>query len=224
LVSAGLSLSGCGIESITFVEGPLEDEITPAIPPSVAVISFRHNDSTANQSDDFLGYELYYKLYDDALTDPWIDDNNSILAEPVPTGVGRLNNRGYRRVIRNEAPEAIPTILVTNKGLGYTIELDFFDSGFEPNATASWNDGSSTTINLRRNSDPTAGVYKSFFDIVVDSFVEDDEDVDEEIEDAAGSVDYIGVALYALGYGIEGGTFRQLYSEAVFLGYLELQP
>ncbi len=219
MVSAGLSLSGCGIESITFVEGPLEDEIT-VVDTAGGRLVFTHNNSTVNQSDDFLGYELYYKLYDDALTDPWSTDNISILAEPVPTGVGRLNNRGYRRVIRNEAPEAIPTILVTNKGLGYTIDLDFFDSGSETNATASWNDGSSTTINLRRNSDPTAGVYKSFFG----TFVEDDEDVDEDIEDAAGSVDYIGVALYALGYGIEGGTFRQLYSEAVFLGYLELQP
>jgi hypothetical protein len=213
-----LSLAGCGIESITFVEGPLDDEIGSDL--LGAVISFDHNDSTANQSDDFLGYELYYKLYANNTTDdPYVGDQNSILAEPVPTGIGRLTNRGYRRIIRGQQESAIPTILVTNKGLGYRIELDYLEVSGDTNATASWDDGSSTTIELRRNTPgATSGSFKSFFG----DYEEEDEDADADIVAADGPQER-GVAIYALGYGIEGGTFRQLYSEAVFLGYLLLQ-
>lgn len=214
-MSAVLGLAGCGIESITFVEGPLEDEVDSDL--LGARITFNHNDSPANQSDDFLGYELHYKFYrNNATDDPYVSDQNSILAEPVPTGIGRLTNRGYRRIIREQQESAIPTILVTNKGLGYTITLDF--SG-NTNATASWNDGSPTTVDLRRDTPgATSGSFKSFFE----DYEEDDEDADQAIVDAAADGD-LGVAIYALGYGIEGGTFRQLYSEAVFLGYLLLQ-
>ncbi|MFW5842811.1 MAG: hypothetical protein ACOCW6_02700 [Spirochaetota bacterium] len=214
-------MTGCGIESITFVEGPLEDEIDSEL--FLAEITFDHNNSTANQSDDFLGYELYYKLYANNTTDdPYVGDQNSILAEPVPTGIGRLTNRGYRRIIRGQQEAAIPTILVTNKGLGYTITLDFFESPDDPeddDATASWNDGSPSDVDLRRNTPgATPGSFKSFFG----EYEEDDEDADAEIVDAQADGE-LGIAIYALGYGIEGGTFRQLYSEAVFLGYLLLQ-
>lgn len=215
-----LHLASCGIESIAFVEGP--EPVLENTP--LARITFDHNNSDANQSDDFLGYELYYKFYDDAVIDPWEDDQDSILAEPIPTGTGRLTNRGYRRIIRGDQEEAIPAVLVTNKGLSYNVQLDFFDSPLDPtddDATASWDDGTQTTIVLRRNAladDVPGQEFKSFFG----SFNEDDDDVDSDIEAAAASND-LGVAIYGLGYGIEGGTFHQLYSEPVYLGYMVLE-
>jgi hypothetical protein len=212
-----LPLVSCGIESISFVEGPDEPFNEDTLG---ATITFDHNNSFVNQSDDFLGYELYYKFYDDSVIDPWEDDQNSILAEPIPTGIGRLTNRGYRRIIRGDQEEAIPVILVTNKGLSYTIELDFFKSGGDTDAVASWDDGTPTTIILRRNTpadDVPGQEFRSFFG----AFDEAHEDVDSDIE-AAAAANELGVAIYGLGYGIEGGTFRQLYSEPVYLGYMLL--
>lgn len=172
-----------------------------------------------------MGYELYYKLYPNNDTDdPFLSDQNSILAEPVPTGIGRLTNRGYRRIIRGNDEAAIPAILVTEKSNGYQITLDFFDTaGSEDDAIAFWDDGTPepppNSIAMRRNT-PGVSVdtFKSFFG----TYVVDDEDADQAIVDAA-AAGKLGVAIYALGYGIEGGTFRQLYSEAVFLGYVLLQ-
>ncbi len=211
---------GCGVDTIAFVEGPNADEVTAD--RLGARIVFNHNDSDANSSPDFKGYELYYKFYDDSVTDPWVDDQNTILADPVATGTSRLTNRSYRRVIRGNDQAGIPSIIVTSKTTEYAITLDFFESASDPTdteATASWNDGSPASIDLRRNTDATTpGTFKSFFG----AFSTSDDDADSTIVNAKSSGN-LGIAIYALGYGIEGGSFRQLYSEPVFLGYLVLQ-
>lgn len=233
-----VALSGCGLESIPFIAGPIDDEID--VVQETARITFTHND-TENDTDEFEGYDLYYKLYRDEEAgcdegEPCDEDRAYILDEPVRTGPNRLLGRSYLRMIYEPSPGEIPNIPVSDilKSDEFDVTLDLFSGSDEAqiDVIASW--GSDERA-LKRNvvSEQTAAnVYKSFLD--VRDYDDEDEDLQElldseddvvetTIEDVINN-DNLYISVYALGFGTDPGSLQSLYSEPVFLGYVRIDP
>ncbi|MFP4067808.1 MAG: hypothetical protein ACLFS5_09940 [Spirochaetaceae bacterium] len=223
-------LLGCGIETLPYVAAPKEDEADWDIDP--AFITFRHNDED-NDSDEFRGYELYYKLYEDEngstgcreADKPCNDDYEAILRDPVPTGTSRLTGRGYVRMIAGENPGEIPGITVSLANRGDEFDVDIYlTAGTDEDrdtARAEWPNGPQ---DLNRNVPSASDGFKRF--LATEDYDDDDDDlsaIDSEISDVIGN-DNLYMAVYALGYGIDPASLQEIYSRPVFLGYVRLEP
>jgi hypothetical protein len=228
LLIAVLVLVSCGIPSAGFIGPPGETDIQS--PESVPVLTFDHN-VAANATEDFKGYELYYRFYDNAAADTDYDqDQQQILAEPVQPGPDLLETNGYRRVVRASSESAgtqeRPLIQVPQeeKVQEFTVTLSFgLVSTVNPDeATASW---LGLQVPLARSGAqddsqaPKGFILGSYNGSEDDDLQQISRDIDQVIFDLD-----LYVALYALGYGIDGLAFDQIYSAPRFLGYFRLQP
>lgn len=221
-------LAACGIESIPFIAGPRSSEVDFVL--ETARITFLHNEND-NNTDEFEGYELYYRLYEDTLgtgcgENPDCEaDFDYILNNPVQTGPSRLLGRDYRRIVFNDAPGEIPNIPVSNgnKGTEFEVDIDMTADGLQTAVVADWPDGP-VQLNRGLPTQGNPGIYKSF--LVRDEYANDDEDVDHMPSDISDVIanDNLYASVYALGYGIDPGSLQALYSEPVFLGYVRLEP
>ncbi len=96
-----MGFSGCGLPSIALIEPPVEPGYAEGSlnSPGQQILYFRHN--RENDVDDFKGYDLYYKLYPPDTTDSstLTNDENDIESIPRETGPGRLQARGFLRLV-----------------------------------------------------------------------------------------------------------------------------
>ena len=235
LFVCGALLAGCGIPRVGFVAAPPLDSVELQDALSSPRIEFDHN-SELNDTDDFSGYVLYYRLYDRAASDTdYVEDEEFILNEPVQPGTDRLESRDYRRVVAaNESAvdaQTPPLLLVPPrlKGDSFTVRLSF-QPGSQANpeeANATYpSDGTPSPIQIplaRSVEEPGSQQPKGF--LLGDYNTATDKDL-SRFEDIAGVIDSneLFVALYVLGFGIDGLTFQALYSRPVSLGYFKLQP
>lgn len=236
-----LVLAACGIPRVGFVAPPLE-EVDVQDPNSSPRIVFRHN-AGLNNTEDFLGYELYYKLYDNgAAPEAYEEDRDRILQEPPVLGDGRLREEDYRPVIPADLqsvdghlPPLIP-VPDAAKELSFEVTLSFIPPPPGPTdptdeARAEWL-GPDTGLPARRvalarsvpDQGEAGGPPKGF---LLGEYVGDtDSDlnhVQRDLSEVIGNGD-LYMALYALGYGIDGLEFQRLDSRPLFLGYFRLQP
>ena len=225
LAAATMLFVACGIESTPFIAGPKPDEIDLIPETGTDRIEFLHNDND-NDTDEFRGYDLYYKLYEDEdglceAGDACRSDRDNILSNPVQTGPSRLLSRAYRRLVPENSPGQIPNVPVSNgiKGNEFTVDIDLTGGGASDNAfTATWPDAT-VTLNRRVSE---GGTYKRFLD--GGNYVDEDDDVDHsaitnDITDVINDGN-LYLAVYALGYGVDPGSLQALYSEPVYLGYV----
>jgi hypothetical protein len=228
LLIAVLVLVGCGIPSAGFIGPPGETDLQS--PESLPVLTFDHN-VDANATEDFKGYELYYRFYDNAAADTdYEEDRNEILALPVQPGTDLLTTNGYRRVVRAtgdpSGTQVLPLIQVPSdeKSREFEVKLSFaLVSPINPDeAAASW---LGLQASLARSGAPDDSVEHEGF-ILGDYNGTEDEDLQQISRDIEQVIfeEQLYVALYGLGYGIDGLTFEEIYSEPVFLGYFRLQP
>jgi len=223
-------LSGCGLEVLPYIAGPVENSVTGGID---GVFTFRHN-ANLNDVDEFLGYEIYYKLYDNSGgSAAYSADRAAIVADPELPGTSRLIGRGYRRMrsyssIPNISiplalpPPAIPVELA-NRGTEFTISVKFGqDAADEEAARAEWN---GKTVYLGRNIEQSND-NQSFFPVEETRYLASDADVGTDLAGTVASAIsgrdlYIG--LFAVGYGVDGQTFQEIYSVPVPLIYMTIQ-
>ncbi len=102
VVLSGVVLSACGLPSIPIIEPPVDPGYAEGTlnSPGQQVLRFYHNRD--NDSDDFAGYDLYYKLYppDGAgVASSLAADEDYIETTPKETGFGRLQERGFLRLV-----------------------------------------------------------------------------------------------------------------------------
>ncbi|MGM0673105.1 MAG: hypothetical protein ACQETQ_00265 [Spirochaetota bacterium] len=220
---------GCGIESTPFIAAPKDDETDTTLDP--ASITFLHNEND-NDTLEFSGYELYYKIYEDESPgcdsgDECFEDRRYILDSPVRTGPSRLRGRSYRRMIDEASPGQRPNIPVSDseKGNEFEVELDMYASTGSEQRTiiARWPDGPrNLERDVPRDGDPSKN--KAFLE--TDAYTDDDEDlgaVSTSVQEVINN-ENLYAAVYALGFGVEPGSLQDLYSEPVFLGYVQLRP
>lgn len=243
--------SACGLPTTAILSPPLE---SPLVLSSTS-LAFRHN--PLNNFDDFLGYELYYKVYParvtsgsgDATTPDALEaDRAAISAEPFAPNLSRIEARRFVRLgaasdRTSETAVALPSADTVEPHLGvsavqrdnaFDIRLDFPpDSGTTTEIIAEWPAGStSRRIGFRRRNDDTAAVsqpqtLESFWSAA--GYSVDDFDVGEMY---AGSEDVTvtalrrdltaRIAIVAVAYGTDALTFTPIFSEPVWIGYVEI--
>ena len=214
-------LIGCGLESFANLEGPKADEIRLPFGTS-HIVEFEHNEES-NNGEEFQGYRIYYKLYNNSSTSNTIDNDRSVIdREPVNRDPSRLDSRGYRQIIANNNA-TVPTIPIASsqRDAQFTITIDLSNNE-ATGSTAYW---PNTSVALYRNTiDESSNNFKRFPnesapDKLQDEFSARDDDADENIVSAIGGGEFY-VALYAIAVGIDN-TFQPLFSQPVFLIYEE---
>ncbi len=210
-------VSGCGIPSFVY--------IAPANRGNVdeTEVSFFHN--TNNNIDQFTGYDIYYKFYENSSAGNsscrneknFIDDSDTVVL-----GTSRLTSRQFRRIIKDDNENAIPVVIPPDKGSAHRFIISIADdTDIRDNSEIT---NSPDTAMLYRNvaeSDPDSDYkslngHSSFFN-------PDDADINgivNNINDLLVGED-LNIAFYAVGFGY-GDNFQVIYGEAIFIGYISL--
>ena len=226
-----LILLDCGLPMFAYLELP---DVGSIVSES-GVVRFNHNTSVNSLASGFIGYDLYYKLYnngnesDDAGISELRKDCAFISDEPIQLGVSRLENRGYRRVIANNDTTQIPTIEIPiidrRTDLVVTIDVSYLNTA-NPNSGTVRLSSNNTPTSLHRRARYNANYkYLSIDDETYGepdavSIVQDDIDVSEVIFNELDTTN-LHVGLFVISYGISP-SFQTLYSEPLFLGYLSM--
>lgn len=207
-------LSGCGIPQFVFFAAPELSTVTE-LP---ATIDFVHD--VENDSDSFLGYELYYKFYDPddvpAYEAAFASDRNAIEAASPGAVVSTLQSRSFFRIYSGIAGTS-PTLTVptADKATAFTFRISFADDAIptDVDATASWT--ASTTFDATLLRDLTQlGTQSAVGFAPEDVDPSSDNDMPTGLGVPVSAT--IRMALVALAYGVdfETGTFATIYSQA----------
>jgi hypothetical protein len=208
-------LTACGIPQIVFLAPP---EIG-TVEPLLATVPFEHDPE--NDTDSFLGYEVYYKFYhpetEEGVDGQAFSSDRAAIIGSSPTSVSAvLASRGYSRVTGTEDPAEPPSsnrplieIGASERGVPFSVTLEFPSS---ESATAR-SDGIATgPIYLSRNDDywPSPSEPLGFESTDVAPGAQAD------LPDDPQPLDYylMGIAVVAYGIDYVTGTFAAIYSTA----------
>lgn len=213
-------LASCGIPTTSFIGPPKADDIqSTSTPPTVL---FTHN-AADNGTDDFLGYEVYYKFYrsePDALNAEFGDDLQVVTDAAAVSGTGTLETRGFHRVWdAADDVGSLPLIPIASSESGdsFVVTLRFPDkaSAASPEPAAAQYLG--RTVYLSR--DPAllpTGADRGFESVALHTDPPDG-DVPPGIP-GTDTILHVGIAILAYGADNTGGTFGILYSGPVMVG------
>ncbi len=201
---------GCGIDDYPYLY-----PASGVSPLSSTTLDFTHN--TANDSAYFLGYEVYYRIYDgdssSAIATATSDDSyiRSSWDDISPDVIfARLNSKGYSRIVdvSSGAADAPPLVDVASADTGKTIYAEFALTAAGYGTIAI--DGSlAKNLLIRRNSYDSAGkAYRNFGDFKKDS--------DCLFEKGLDPADYAYVQAYVFAYGLDA-NFKPLISRPTML-------
>jgi hypothetical protein len=205
----------CGTETIPYLSPPS----SISADPTFLEVSFRHPGK--NDSDLFLGYEIYYKLYAPSqVPDAVTQDRNAVGQSPVRPDPSRLTSRGFTRLRlpRNQFSQDRPLAPIPRSATGDRVTVRFAPPsgddtpGFQP--FVFW---PGETRSLRRNTPDDTGQYKLFFD---ETYQVSDQDVTSTVWNA-GNSGAISIAFFALAFG-RTPDLKFFYSEPVYLSVFEL--
>ncbi|MFW6228395.1 MAG: hypothetical protein ACOC2V_02955 [Alkalispirochaeta sp.] len=238
---------GCGLPSIPVLEAPVNPGISTIDSPGLQILTFDHNRN--NDFDDFKGYDLYYKLYPPAgsVVDSSISgDESYIETVPKDTGPGRLQERGFMRLVpvtnRAGEPESIlstiegdsiPSIPFAPTDEGITFSLDLREPPNRPDGSVdrdaeeadlvvSWGDGGTSARGFRRrsatgsSSQPTAYFDGFWYGPGYDLNDYDISRMFGSSFDLDAFNNQITLVIYAVTYGVDT-DFQPYYSEPLRL-------
>ena len=202
----------------------------------VSSIEFSHN--TDNDIDQFNGYNIYYKFYDNSDDGAACKDDKSHIEDSsvVVLGPQRLLERKYRLLIRDDNRDNVPVIAVSNKGQRHTFRLVIADDQATANPLPSKIEfidagtGTTTDIFLYRNVTETSSAsnYKPLR--VLQGRNSEYLSGDTDVSASNTNITDIGLALnnsslyvafYVIGDGLDD-NFQRIYGEARFLGYISM--
>jgi hypothetical protein len=203
-----LGVAGCGIPQFVFIAPPVLDDVVE-IPPTM---TFHHD--PANDTDAFLGYEVYYKFYLPATAAGHFTDDRAMILNASPgTVITTLAARQYRRV-HVLGSEAKPLIRITpqERGVEFTIRLEFQQES-HTGGVARWSAATPRVVELVRDQRalglPTPPV----------GYTRGELSPQTAYPDLPGSPDrdHFQMGLAVVSYGIDyvTGTFGELYSTAI---------
>ena len=218
--------SSCGIPTIQVLAAPEVVSWTVA-PPTV---TFSHN-VIANSTENFIGYELYYKFYQHTPnpSEGEFGDDLSILGGAVPSsGTAAVTGQGFRRIWKaGDTVANLPLISIqlteppTDPATAFEVDIAFPDRVsilFPDPAEAAFLDRTDeNSTKLVRDPDVAPGASGKTFesdDIAIDP---NDLDIPAGIPPTD---DRIHMAVVILAYGIDytGGTFQPIYSDPLMAG------
>lgn len=201
------SFSTCGIPQFIVLQEP---EFV-AVPVLTNEITLSHD--TANDVDDFLGYEIYYKFYDPDGADSAFSSDEAAIATVGPgTAVSVLDQRGFNRVFSASDFGQIPTVKVSavQRSQSFTFDISFPNS---PGSTAAAAAVSTSTPpieqELVRDVSLVLTQGEGFAPADLDYTDPDVPDIDPPPAD-----DTVPMAVVVVAYGVDftNGTFSQVVS------------
>ncbi|RKX87836.1 MAG: hypothetical protein DRP59_12740 [Spirochaetes bacterium] len=207
------TFSSCGIDSYPVLYEPVVTSISSTSP-----ITFSHD--SRNDPDSFLvlGYDIYYRIYNDDNLDPFSYDDqikNDAALELTETVIGNLLNRNwnqmkhYRRIYLSDAelerdtPPSFPLSAATTQNFFISLYLDGTNSYIKNDF-----DTSQTLYFSRYLGNDAAGVPVTENFSLLD-FSTDDPDIFEPAS-------HYRVAFFALTYGLTTDT--ALHSSVLYIG------
>ena len=221
-----LILSGCGIPTVTFIAEP--------IPQQRFGSELRFEHTSENDTEDFKGYELYYKIYNADDTAVIENDQQYIQAAESP-GTARLTNREFLRMVRTETGEPggagieEPPMLPVGssaKGSRFLITVNFSEAA---GTVVVENPGESSIDQLllyRQNVLLTEQTEATEFDLFLDpaayqydpqQTTNNDADLAEMLNDAYDETNRYRAAVVVIAYGVDATDFQRIYSTPVYL-------
>jgi hypothetical protein len=207
----GLALCGlsCGLEDYPY--------LYPASTSTSAntTLTFSHN--TANDNAYFLGYEVYYRIYDGsasgasavASTDgAYIESNwNSVTPDVI---LARLKAKGYVRLVRLDRSVS-PLVLISSPGSSASVQLSL-----DANGLGYLFVGGSlySTFTVRRNAyDSSGSAYRTFGDFTKGS----DCNYEATGGTTSASVSNAFVKAYVFAYGLNSSNLNTVVSRPSLL-------
>jgi len=170
---------------------------------------FSHN--TNNDSASFIGYEIYYRIYEnasDAASDGATIQASWDTASP-DTVVQRMKNLNYVQVIDEYVGLQKPFISVdpadTSNDIFISMTFDASGSGSIKNESVE------TLIRIRRNAKDSSDTYRTFGDLVKDA-----DDLDCKYADTTTEPAKAYLRSYVFAYGLSA-SFGDLYSRPTLL-------
>jgi hypothetical protein len=201
--------SSCGLEDYPY--------LYPASASTSAntTLTFSHN--TANDNAYFLGYEVYYRIYDGtasgasavASTDgAYIESSwDSVTPDVV---LARLKAKGYVRLVRLDRSVS-PLVPISSPGSSATVQLSLDSSGLGYLFVGGSLNGSFT---VRRNAyDSSGNAYRNFGDFTKG----DDCNYEATGGTSNSSVGYAFVRAYAFAYGLNSSSLNTVVSRPSLL-------
>lgn len=216
--------AGCGIPDFAYLEPP----------QNVLKFNNTKESSFTNASDNnpdlFIGYQVYGKFYNYGS-----DTDGSIYTESNQiTSFAKLTSLDFFRLVKPDTtgtsadPDPVIKLSDDEKGESIRFTLDFNGDVFsylEEFNTVIKNNIDSEVIKVARNvliEGAVTGerVLKSFY---IDDLLPDHSDLKNlEPPDGEITLSYIYLSIFILSYGRESDGYTPVYSEPVYLGYVEL--
>ena len=226
------TIIGCGIPQIQYLAPPTGNNSVDN-----GTFIFFHN--TDNDIDQFLGYDIYYKFYDNmSTTTTCVDDKEYIESVPTVLSDQRLVARSYTRIVLDDEDQDIPTVSIASgaKSTRHRFVVRLADALALSIADAENSTLVNTTDNTvyrmyRRVQDNTQNnEYKPLHAYVPATifFASDGDMRAAAISSAELSAviertnDRLHIAFYGIAFGL-GDSFQVIRSEPEFLGYLSMQ-
>ncbi|MFW6251197.1 MAG: hypothetical protein ACOC47_08800 [Alkalispirochaetaceae bacterium] len=224
--------SSCGVPTISYIAEPIYQRGTGD------TLEFEHNPE--NDSEDFKGYDLYYKIYNANDTDSIDSDRSYIEAADTP-GTSRLVVRNFLRMVRTDSGEPggrgqrEPPVLPVSLGArdsSFTVLVDF--SAAEGTVVTRNPGESETDVSLYRQNvlltDQTpATEFDRFLDPDAFQYIpgapetENDADLAEMLREEYDETNTYEAAVAVIAYGIDATNFQQIYSIPIHLGTVRLE-
>lgn len=225
-----LLLSSCGVPTVTFIAEPIYRT------PTGSTLRFDHN--TANDTEDFKGYELYYKIYNGADPSSEIDGDRSYIEGAETPGTSRLLLRDFLRMVRTDTgtPSGTglldPPMLPVSSGQrdnAFTVSVAFA-TGQDPVVVDNPGEGASVRLyrqNVLLQEQNAATTFEGFsqtseFNYDPNDSNNNDADLARMLNTTYDNLKTTRVAVAVIAYGIDATNFQRIYSTPIFLGAVEL--
>lgn len=232
LTAVALVALSCGVPTITYIAEPIYRT------PTGRTLRFDHN--TANDSEDFRGYDLYYKVYN-ANDNASIDSDRSYLEGAETPGTSRLVVRNFLRMVRTNTGEPTgtgesdPPILRVGSGSrddSFTISVDFSAAAQTVVVTNPAESAGTVTLfrqNVLVNEQTPATVFDRFLDPDAFQYIpgapdsENDADLAKMLNAEYDPTSTYRAAVAVIAYGVDATNFQKIYSTPIYLGIVDLQ-
>ena len=210
----GLSLSSCGIDTISYLT---EDPVSISSDGTSSFIFYVKESGSVS----YLGADLFYRIYASSIDAD--SDKNYVIAKQSEVNAvpGTLieSNLISSSGMQYKSPVVNDTIKIPIISVDDIVDQDsYIILSFPGNMEPSYyiNPDSSTLFFLKRNVIDPSGGYKSFID---DPPEVDDQDYKSRVGDTDN--EYY-VQFFAAAYGLNISNFEDLYGDAVYLGRIVL--
>jgi hypothetical protein len=223
-------LAGCGLPDSYYLQPPLVQNLAGSVSTN---FEFLNPDHSGDLSVSFQGFDLYYQFYASS-TDINI---NAYDAGDYHDAATQLTSKGFFPLCRVEdtpfsrQSPAVPVAIAVRTN-SFPVDL-FVNFGTPPNVLSYYAYTPPSTLitvtdEVRRYAqDPNAGFgYKSFaansYRIITPPNYPDSDINPQVWSDVVNGSGFAYIAMYAMSYGLAGGT-TPLWSTPVYLGFLYVQ-